>query len=56
MIPSLVAILRGLTPDEAVDIGRVLVDANFRMLGVPLNSPQPFESIRRMVDALGEAS
>jgi len=49
----LVAILRGLTPDESVEIGRVLVDAGFRMLEVPLNSPQPFESIRRMVDALG---
>lgn len=50
----LVAILRGLTPDESVAIGRVLVDAGFRMLEVPLNSPQPFESIRRMVDALGD--
>jgi 2-dehydro-3-deoxyphosphogalactonate aldolase len=49
----LVAILRGLTPDESVEIGRVLVDAGFRMLEVPLNSPQPFESIRRMSDALG---
>ncbi|MET3653594.1 2-dehydro-3-deoxy-6-phosphogalactonate aldolase [Dyella japonica] len=50
----LVAILRGLTPDESVEIGRVLVDAGFRMLEVPLNSPQPFESIRRLVDALGD--
>ncbi|QNJ99766.1 2-dehydro-3-deoxy-6-phosphogalactonate aldolase [Dyella telluris] len=49
----LVAILRGLTPDESVDIGHVLADAGFRMLEVPLNSPQPFDSIRRMVDALG---
>src|ERR1700759_1261054 len=49
----LVAILRGLTPDESVDISRALVDAGFRMLEVPLNSPQPFESIRRMADALG---
>jgi len=49
----LVAILRGLTPDESVEIGRVLVDAGFRMLEVPLNSPQPFESIRRMSEALG---
>lgn len=49
----LVAILRGITPDESVDIGRVLVDAGFRMLEVPLNSPQPFESIRRLADALG---
>jgi len=49
----LVAILRGLAPDESVDIGRVLVEAGFRMLEVPLNSPQPYESIRRMTDALG---
>lgn len=49
----LVAILRGLTPDESVEIGRVLVEAGFRMLEVPLNSPQPFESIRRMSEALG---
>lgn len=50
----LVAILRGLTPDESVEIGRVLVDAGFRMLEVPLNSPQPFDSIRRMSEALGD--
>ncbi|GAB2812399.1 2-dehydro-3-deoxy-6-phosphogalactonate aldolase [Dyella kyungheensis] len=50
----LVAILRGLTPDESVEIGRVLVDAGFRMLEVPLNSPQPFESIRRMSETLGD--
>lgn len=50
----LVAILRGLHPDEAVDIGSVLADAGFRMLEVPLNSPRPFDSIRRMVDALGD--
>lgn len=50
----LVAILRGLTPDESVEIGRVLVEAGFRMLEVPLNSPQPFESIRRLADALGD--
>ncbi|WP_201314975.1 2-dehydro-3-deoxy-6-phosphogalactonate aldolase [Dyella sp. EPa41] len=50
----LVAILRGLTPDESVDVGRALVGAGFRMLEVPLNSPQPFASIRRLVDALGD--
>ena len=50
----LVAILRGLTPDESIDIGRVLVGAGFRMLEVPLNSPRPFESIRRMANALGD--
>lgn len=50
----LVAILRGLHPDEAVDIGGALAAAGFRMLEVPLNSPDPCASIRRMVDALGE--
>jgi 2-dehydro-3-deoxyphosphogalactonate aldolase len=50
----LVAILRGLTPDEAISVGRVLVDDGFRMLEVPLNSPQPLDSIARMAGALGE--
>jgi 2-dehydro-3-deoxyphosphogalactonate aldolase len=41
----LVAILRGLTPAEAPAIGDVLVEAGFRLLEVPLNSPQPLDSI-----------
>jgi 2-dehydro-3-deoxyphosphogalactonate aldolase len=41
----LVAILRGLKPGEALAIGDVLVGAGFRLLEVPLNSPQPLESI-----------
>jgi 2-dehydro-3-deoxyphosphogalactonate aldolase len=49
---SLIAILRGLTPDEAVPIGRALFEAGFRAIEVPLNSPQPLESIRRLRDAL----
>lgn len=48
----LVAILRGLTPDEAVDVGEALVAAGFTCLEVPLNSPQPLDSIRRLRDAL----
>lgn len=48
----LVAILRGLDPDEAVEIGEALVDAGFTALEVPLNSPEPLISIRRMRDAL----
>lgn len=50
----LVAILRGLHPDESVAIGKALADGGFRVLEVPLNSPQPLESIRRLADALGE--
>jgi 2-dehydro-3-deoxyphosphogalactonate aldolase len=41
----LIAILRGVTPAEAAAHGRALHDAGFRMIEVPLNSPQPFESI-----------
>jgi len=41
----LVAILRGLKPAEALDIGAVLVEAGFRLIEVPLNSPRPLESI-----------
>ena len=41
----LVAILRGLTPDEAEATARTLYDGGFRLIEVPLNSPQPFDSI-----------
>ena len=50
----LVAILRGICPDEAVAIGHVLANAGFRVVEVPLNSPQPMESIRRLSRSLGE--
>ncbi|RKP48563.1 2-dehydro-3-deoxy-6-phosphogalactonate aldolase [Pararobbsia silviterrae] len=42
----LIAILRGVQPAEIVAIGEALVDAGFRVIEVPLNSPDPFESIR----------
>lgn len=48
----LIAILRGLTPDEAVAVGEAIVAAGFRCLEVPLNSPEPLESIRRLRAAL----
>lgn len=51
---GLIAILRGLCPQEAQAIGRVLYDAGFRTLEVPLNSPQPFESIRILRNTLPE--
>lgn len=51
----LIAILRGVQPDEVVAVGRALSEAGFRLLEVPLNSPQPFESIRRLTDALDDA-
>ena len=52
--PPLVAILRGLRPEEAVPIGEELLAAGFRILEVPLNSPDPFTSIARLAEALGD--
>ena len=51
----LIAILRGVTPDEIVPVGRALYDAGFRVIEIPLNSPQPFESIRRLTAELDES-
>ncbi len=45
---GLIAILRGVRPDEAVDIAQSLYAAGFRAIEVPLNSPEPFESIRKI--------
>jgi 2-dehydro-3-deoxyphosphogalactonate aldolase len=45
----LIAILRGLTPAEAPAIGEALVSSGFVLIEVPLNSPQPLDSIARLV-------
>jgi 2-dehydro-3-deoxyphosphogalactonate aldolase len=50
----LVAILRGVRPEECLEIGHALVDAGFRIIEVPLNSPEPFESIALLARELGE--
>ena len=42
---GLIAILRGLHPQEAAAVGEVLYAAGFRVIEVPLNSPSPYESI-----------
>lgn len=49
----LVAILRGITPDEVVGVGAALVDAGFTIIEVPLNSPRPFDSIRLLSQTFG---
>lgn len=51
----LVAILRGITPDEVEDVGDVLVESGFRLIEVPLTSPDPFRSIAMLVRRLGSA-
>ncbi|MBD3896857.1 2-dehydro-3-deoxy-6-phosphogalactonate aldolase [Halomonas sp. ML-15] len=54
MTLPLIGILRGVTPDQAVAVGEAVLAAGITRLEVPLNSPQPLESIRRLSDALGE--
>ena len=46
----IVAILRGVKPDEIDGIGDALIEAGITVIEVPLNSPQPFESIRRLAE------
>ena len=50
----LVAILRGLTPQEAPAVGAALADAGFHILEVPLNSPEPLRSIELLAQQLGD--
>jgi len=51
---SLVAILRGITPDEVEAVVEALIDGGFEMVEVPLNSPDPFVSIERLSKQFGK--
>ena len=51
----LLAILRGITPAEAVPVGQALVDAGWSLIEVPLNSPQPLDSIAALAQAFPQA-
>jgi 2-dehydro-3-deoxyphosphogalactonate aldolase len=44
----LIAILRGVKPDEVEGIGDALVDAGFTLIEVPMNSPDPLDSVARL--------
>ncbi|MDQ6917121.1 MAG: 2-dehydro-3-deoxy-6-phosphogalactonate aldolase [Pseudomonadota bacterium] len=50
----LIAVLRGITPAEIDAVGAALIDNGFRILEVPLNSPDPFDSITRLEERFGE--
>ena len=49
-----IAVLRGITPEEVPSVGSTLVANDFRILEVPLNSPRPYESIRRLAEGFGD--
>jgi len=51
----LVAILRGLQPIEALAVGQALVDAGWDLIEVPLNSPQPLQSIATLRKSFPQA-
>lgn len=50
----LVAIIRGVTPDEAEAIGEAIHEAGIAIIEVPLNSPEPLKSIERLARRLGD--
>jgi len=56
MTRNIIAILRGIKPEEAVDICAELVESGISKIEVPLNSPQPFESIRLIAQAFGDVA
>jgi 2-dehydro-3-deoxyphosphogalactonate aldolase len=49
---QIIAILRGLTPPEAINVCRLLADTGITLIEVPLNSPEPFKSIEAASKAL----
>lgn len=50
----LVAILRGLLPSRAVEVGETIAAAGIRSIEVPLNSPDPYASIRKLSELFGD--
>lgn len=54
MSRNIVAILRGIQPSEAVDLAGVLIECGITKIEVPLNSPDPFDSIGQMARAFGD--
>lgn len=50
----LIAIIRGVDPQAAADVGEALYEGGIRIIEVPLNSPQPLDSIARLRRRLGD--
>ncbi len=54
MSRPIIAILRGVTPEEVIAIGQALIDAGITKIEVPLNSPKPLESIAKLAECFGD--
>ena len=50
----LIAIIRGVKPNEAVKVARALYDGGIRCVEVPLNSPEPYESIKLIAEEFAD--
>lgn len=54
MTLPIIAILRGVNPSESVEIAGVILDAGITTIEVPMNSPDPLDSIKLMADSYGD--
>lgn len=52
----LIAIIRGVTPDEVLNVAKILIEEGFSLIEVPLNSPDALVSIKMLVDTYGEGN
>jgi 2-dehydro-3-deoxyphosphogalactonate aldolase len=50
----LIAIIRGVTPDEVLNVAKILIEEGFSLIEVPLNSPDALTSIKMLVDTYGQ--
>jgi len=56
MALEIIAILRGITPSDVVNVGEVLIESGITKIEVPLNSPEPLTSIAKLAAAFGDAA